>query len=75
MLDPGAKRGIILPIMYLLFVATVSFLGYFGSRFIDSHAVHQFMAKVFGKRSLFNGILAILSGKHSFLRRGESQKV
>jgi hypothetical protein len=47
-MDPGAKKGIILPIMSLLLVATVSFLGYFGSRYIDSDAVHQLMAKVFG---------------------------
>jgi hypothetical protein len=30
---------------------------------------------LYGKRSLFNGILAILPGKHTFLRGGENQKV
>ena len=47
-----------------LFVAFVSFLGYFGSRYVDSDAIHQLMAKIFGSAyflSIAFGALYILT--------------
>ena len=42
------KRQMILPILFLLIVAVVSYWGYFGSRGIDNDSIHQLMAKIFG---------------------------
>ena len=48
MSETDAKKGTIYPILFLLLVAVVSFLGYFGSRHVPGDTVHQLMAKVFG---------------------------
>jgi len=48
MTESGAKNRMITPVLALLFVAFVSFLGYFGSRYVGSDAIHQLMAKILG---------------------------
>jgi hypothetical protein len=48
MSEIGTNKRATYPILFLLVVAAVSFLGYFGSRHVPNNAVHQLMAKVFG---------------------------
>jgi hypothetical protein len=48
MTEYGGKNRMIIPVLSLLFVTFVSFLGYFGSRDVDSDTIHQLMAKIFG---------------------------
>ena len=48
MSETSINKLTIYPILFLLIVAAVSFLGYFGSRHVPSDTIHQLMAKVFG---------------------------
>jgi len=48
MSDIGINKRTIYPILSLLFVAAVSFWGYFGSRHISNDTIHQLIAKLFG---------------------------
>jgi hypothetical protein len=48
MKESGGKNRMITPVLSLLLLAFVSYLGYFGSRYVDSDAIHQLMAKIFG---------------------------
>ena len=48
MAERGTLKQTMAPVFSVLIVATVSYMGYFGSRSINSDAIHQGMAMIFG---------------------------
>ena len=46
--ERGTLKQTVVPVLSVLVVAAISYLGYFGSRSVSSESIHQFMAMIFG---------------------------
>ena len=67
MAKPGFRQRFVNPVLTVFVVAGVSFVGYFGSRYLDNDLLHQTMAGIFGTTyflSIAFGTLYVFTTAH-----------